>query len=181
MRIWHPPQILQGPMTSSPTWQRRESLESRSSNALLNVWLLLVINYPLCSQVGSFQNSCSCVSFWLLILHWRREKITGKNFLKWRTLSAVREYILETTACSGLGSGWDNVKVVLYVFLHLAFLNTTLSRKNLSGRWTVFLYSHVLPKVKYHWATYHHRCPTEWTLAPVSHDNLFFWICTFLQ
>ena len=37
--IWHPPQIfLQGRMTS----QKRESLESRSSNALHNFLLLLV-------------------------------------------------------------------------------------------------------------------------------------------
>ena len=35
--LWHPPQIVQGRMTSPPTWQRRESLGSRSSNSLPNV------------------------------------------------------------------------------------------------------------------------------------------------
>ena len=42
-RIWHPPQILQGRMTSSPIWQGRESLGSRSvvtSNAQPNVFIL---------------------------------------------------------------------------------------------------------------------------------------------
>ena len=34
MHTWHPPKILQGRITSSPTWQRRESLGSRSLNAL---------------------------------------------------------------------------------------------------------------------------------------------------
>ena len=43
MRGWYPPQVLQGRMTSSPTYQRGESLESRSSNALPNLRLLLVI------------------------------------------------------------------------------------------------------------------------------------------
>ena len=39
---WHPPQILLGWMTSSPTWQRRKSLGSRSLDALPNLWLLVV-------------------------------------------------------------------------------------------------------------------------------------------
>ena len=38
-----PKQILQRRMTSSSTWQRRDSLGSRSSNALPYLWLFLVV------------------------------------------------------------------------------------------------------------------------------------------
>ena len=59
--IWHPPHILlQGRTTS----QRRESLGSRSSNALPNLWLLLVI----CVQ-------CTFCPGWLQKMHERNHDL----------------------------------------------------------------------------------------------------------
>ena len=60
--IWHPPQILQGRVTSSPTWQRRESLGS-SSNTPPYLWLSLVIKI-IFNQV----NPCLCpIQRWIAL------------------------------------------------------------------------------------------------------------------
>ena len=61
-RFWHPPQILQGRMTSSPTWQRRESLGSRSSNALpfwLECNLGALIHNGEVVMISRWANSCT--------------------------------------------------------------------------------------------------------------------------
>ena len=68
MCIWHPPQILQGRMTSSPTWHRRESLGSRSLNTLPNLWLLLVCRSLIVFDVALYRIDFCCVTSlnWLL-------------------------------------------------------------------------------------------------------------------
>ena len=59
MCIWHPPQISQGRITSSPTWQRRESLGLRlvvTLNALL-IFDYYFYNNDLLSEENKKSNS----------------------------------------------------------------------------------------------------------------------------
>ena len=74
-RIWHPLQILQGRMTSSPTWQRSESLGSRSSNALPKLWLLLLQAH--CNLLTEYWNKCDGIFFqpgeWMRMMYYSRK------------------------------------------------------------------------------------------------------------
>ena len=71
--IWHHLQTLQGRMTSSPTWQRRENLGSRLSNALSNP-VSIITSFHIYKVAKGIHKWLSC---WLCNIKNKSQPITA--------------------------------------------------------------------------------------------------------